>query len=63
DSRSGNHTPQGFLLAVGGPFEPVRALPDIQLEDIAPTLVDLLGAEAPPGLAGTSLMRKSSTQA
>ena len=56
DFRSGNHLPEGFLLAVGEAFNPGSSLPEIRLEDIAPTIIELLGANIPPALAGTSLL-------
>ncbi len=53
--RSGNHRPDGFLLAAGPSLQP-GALEQGHILDLAPTAYDLLGLPVPPDLQGRSLL-------
>jgi predicted AlkP superfamily phosphohydrolase/phosphomutase len=55
DSRSGSHTPYGFLLARGYGEQPKSELQRATLYDIAPTVLCAAGVEAPAGMDGRSL--------
>jgi predicted AlkP superfamily phosphohydrolase/phosphomutase len=54
DGRSGNHRPDGFLLALGEPFK-INAAFDRQYHiiDLAPTILNLLKIEKPWEMEGT----------
>jgi hypothetical protein len=61
-SRTGDHRPDGLLLAVGPGFEAGAELPSIAVEDIGPSLAARFGVkfddvdgEAVPWLAGATL--------
>lgn len=46
-----------FILSLGGVLPPGRRpLYDVQLTDLAPTILDLLGEKAPAGMRGRSLL-------
>jgi predicted AlkP superfamily phosphohydrolase/phosphomutase len=51
--RSGDHTAEGFF-AVAGPDVQPGELPDGEIVDIAPTLLDLLGTQKPNHFEGRS---------
>ena len=53
--RLGNHSPDGFVLARGPGFAPGTILPDGRVIDLAPTVLAMVGAPAPP-MDGRSLM-------
>jgi predicted AlkP superfamily phosphohydrolase/phosphomutase len=57
DGRSGNHKPEGFLLAAGPGFPNGFSLPEIRTEDIPVTILDLLGQKIPTYMTGRSLTR------
>ena len=54
--RPGGHSPQGFVMAKGPRCEPGSRLPTGQAVDLAPTILDLLGAPLPDYLDGESLL-------
>jgi predicted AlkP superfamily phosphohydrolase/phosphomutase len=59
NGRSGNHRPQGFLIARGPGFPAGGQLaPDAHILDLAPTALDILGASPAEPLAGTPLQRQ-----
>jgi arylsulfatase A-like enzyme len=49
---SGDHTPDGILLAAGGPIRPSAARGRLSVLDVAPLLLALLGEPAPAALEG-----------
>jgi hypothetical protein len=51
--RSGDHTAEGFF-AVAGPDVRPGELPDGEIVDIAPTLLDMLGTQKPNHFEGRS---------
>jgi predicted AlkP superfamily phosphohydrolase/phosphomutase len=55
DSRSGSHTPRGFLLARGYGESPGQDLGRATLYDIAPTVLSAAGVEQPGSLRGQPL--------
>ena len=55
DSRSGSHTPYGFMLARGYGERPGDVLPRANLFDIAPTILSAAGVEVPEGMDGRPL--------
>jgi predicted AlkP superfamily phosphohydrolase/phosphomutase len=52
---NGSHTPEGILVAAGGPFRRGVALDPPSLADVLPTAVHLLGAPLPDDLDGRVL--------
>lgn len=50
--RSGNHWPDGFLLARGDGIASPRETTSADILDLAPTIIDLLGVPIPPAMAG-----------
>ena len=56
DGRSGNHHTQGFLIAAGEGFTPETSLPDIRIQDITATILDLLGQDIPANMIGKSII-------
>ncbi|MGH7541959.1 MAG: hypothetical protein ACRELC_13260, partial [Gemmatimonadota bacterium] len=52
--RSGNHRPEGFLLATGT-VAPTALPAPRHILDLAPTVFELLGVERPPRMPGTPL--------
>jgi predicted AlkP superfamily phosphohydrolase/phosphomutase len=57
DGRSGNHGPEGFLLAIGSGFLPNSQIEDGDILDLAPTIFALLGAPKPIQMVGKSLLK------
>jgi predicted AlkP superfamily phosphohydrolase/phosphomutase len=55
DSRSGTHTPTGFLLARGYAAAPGTILPQASLYDIAPTVLHAAGIARPEIMDGRPL--------
>jgi len=53
--RTGGHSNRGFLIARGPGFAPGGRLPDGDPLDLAPTLLDMLGAPIPGHCEGRSL--------
>jgi predicted AlkP superfamily phosphohydrolase/phosphomutase len=53
--RTGGHSDEGFAVVVGPGYSPGSDLPDGNIKDIAPTILDLLGAPKPEWLEGSSL--------
>lgn len=53
--RSGNHRPEGFMVASGPGFGSGRTLPTADILDLAPTVCDLLGRDTPWPMRGRSL--------
>jgi len=43
EGRSGNHRPQGFLIAKGDRFAPDSSLGPVEITDLAPTILNILG--------------------
>jgi predicted AlkP superfamily phosphohydrolase/phosphomutase len=56
DSRTGSHTPHGFLLARGPGFPSGRALAGRSIYDIAPTVLEGAGVVIPAEMDGTPLV-------
>jgi bisphosphoglycerate-independent phosphoglycerate mutase (AlkP superfamily) len=53
DGRSGNHRPDGFLLAVGKDFKADSAFDKkYHIVDLAPTILNLLNIEKPNKMEG-----------
>jgi hypothetical protein len=53
NARSGNHTAEGFVVAVGEGIEPgSRVGPDAHILDLPPTILTLLGEEVPAYMTG-----------
>lgn len=58
DGRSGNHRPDGFLIAVGGDFQENATFErKPHIVDLAPTILNLLGIEKPEKMKGNSLLK------
>ncbi|ASC70499.1 2,3-bisphosphoglycerate-independent phosphoglycerate mutase [Halomicronema hongdechloris C2206] len=57
--RPGGHTSRGFLLAKGPGIAENSSLPEGQAVDLAPTVLDLMGADIPGHLDGSSLIKRS----
>jgi predicted AlkP superfamily phosphohydrolase/phosphomutase len=55
DGRSGNHSPEGFLLAVGSKIPHNSQIENGSILDLAPTICALLGAHKPAKMHGNSL--------
>ena len=55
--RSGNHRPEGIIIAVGPDMPQGAGFGDVDLLDIGPTVLALLGVPIPVGLTGTPLCR------
>ncbi|MGK7934684.1 MAG: alkaline phosphatase family protein [Xenococcaceae cyanobacterium] len=56
--RSGGHRPDGFLLLKSPNIQPNSDLPQAQAIDIAPTILELMGANIPDYMDGKSLLNK-----
>jgi predicted AlkP superfamily phosphohydrolase/phosphomutase len=54
--RSGNHWPDGFLLAAGPNVSPGATLDRAHILDLAPTVFELMGLPVPAGMHGASLV-------
>jgi predicted AlkP superfamily phosphohydrolase/phosphomutase len=59
DSRTGSHTPHGFLLARGYGERPGTELPRATLYDIAPTVLSAAEVEIPSVMDGRPLFARS----
>lgn len=57
--RTGGHRPNGFVLAKGAGIEPGSSLPTSQAVDLAPTILELLGAPIPEYYDGKPLLEVS----
>ncbi len=55
DGRSGNHRPQGFLVAAGERIAQGRPIEGAHIVDLAPTAYALLGVPQPPQMSGKVL--------
>jgi predicted AlkP superfamily phosphohydrolase/phosphomutase len=55
DGRSGNHSPQGFLLAVGNKIPHNSQIENGSILDLAPAICALLGTHKPVQMHGNSL--------
>lgn len=58
DGRSGNHRPQGFLIAKGIHYQPNSTLSDKHIFDLAPTILNYFGLKIPPSMTGNKILRK-----
>jgi predicted AlkP superfamily phosphohydrolase/phosphomutase len=56
DGRSGNHRPEGFLIATGPALPHGIELPPAHIVDLAPSIRALLGLPAHPAMTGRSLI-------
>lgn len=56
--RSGNHRPEGFVLATGRMFPARRGFLRAHVMDLAPTVFDLFGFPVPEWMGGSVLMSK-----
>ena len=54
--RSGNHRPEGFLIAAGPALPQAIELPPAHIVDLAPSVRALLGLPAHPAMTGRSLI-------
>ena len=52
--RTGGHSANGFVIAAGPRIEPGRELPSCEVVDLAPTILDMLGAPLPAHFDGRS---------
>ncbi|WP_110986384.1 alkaline phosphatase family protein [Acaryochloris thomasi] len=57
--RTGSHRAQGFMIAKGPGIEPGSTLSAGHCVDLAPTILDLMGAPIPDHLDGKSLVKAS----
>jgi predicted AlkP superfamily phosphohydrolase/phosphomutase len=55
--RAGTHWNRGFFIAKGPGITPASNLPDGESVDIAPTILELMGATSPDYFDGKSLFR------
>jgi predicted AlkP superfamily phosphohydrolase/phosphomutase len=55
DGRSGNHRPEGFLIAVGDRIQPGSRMKDAHILDLAPTVYALLDLPKPTEMCGKVL--------
>ena len=55
DGRSGNHRPEGFLIAAGGRIHPGSQIKDAHILDLAPTVYALLNLSKPTEMCGNVL--------
>ncbi len=56
-SRAGTHYDRGFLMLKGPGIEPGEHLPTADIVDLAPTILELLGARIPNYFDGQSMLR------
>jgi predicted AlkP superfamily phosphohydrolase/phosphomutase len=56
--RSGNHQPEGFLIAAGPQVPAGATLGQAHIFDLAPTVYDVMGLQAPREMHGTSLLQR-----
>lgn len=59
--RSGNHRPDGFLIAAGAALGHACAMPEPHILDLAPTALHLLGHEQPSQMRGRPLFAGRAT--
>jgi predicted AlkP superfamily phosphohydrolase/phosphomutase len=57
--RTGGHRSQGFLLAKGEGITPGSNLGEAEVVDLAPTILELMGAEIPAYLDGKPVLKQS----
>jgi predicted AlkP superfamily phosphohydrolase/phosphomutase len=57
DGRSGNHRPEGFLIALGDGMIPNSKILNGNILDLAPTIYELLGKSKPTLMHGKSLWK------
>ena len=57
EGQSGNHRQKGFLMARGARFNPNSDLESIEIIDLAPTILDLLGLAKSPTMEGNVIYR------
>jgi hypothetical protein len=55
NGRSGNHRPEGFVIARGAAVPPGSSMGKADILDLAPTALDLLGADRCQAMPGTVL--------
>lgn len=55
DGRSGNHRPEGFLIAAGNRIQPGLQIKDAHILDLAPTVYTLLDLPKPAEMCGDVL--------
>jgi arylsulfatase A-like enzyme len=55
--RSGNHWPDGFVIAAGPQVPAGATLDRAHILDLAPTVYELLGVTPPAGMQGSSLAK------
>lgn len=60
--RTGSHSPHGWVAAKGPSFDGTRFDERLPAADLARTMIDLLGVEAPVGAEGTSLLQRVSSR-
>ncbi len=53
--RSGNHRPEGFLIAVGSGFAPGTTIDGGHILDLAPTVYAAMGVAKPAAMRGRDL--------
>lgn len=53
EGRTGNHRPQGFLIACGDRFSRNAVLPPVGIVDLAPTILEILGCPKSMGMEGS----------
>ncbi|UCB61071.1 MAG: alkaline phosphatase family protein, partial [Candidatus Bathyarchaeota archaeon] len=58
DGRSGNHRPEGFLLAVEDRIQPDSTTKDAHIIDLAPTVLALLNIPTPAKMCGKVLFNQ-----
>ena len=63
NGRSGNHSSEGFVLAVGGEIPPDTCIEKGDILDLAPTIFALLGVDKPIQMCGNSLLAKGKDDA
>ena len=55
DGRSGNHRPEGFLIAVGSGIQSNSHIADARIVDLAPSVYAMLGVPIPTEMLGKTL--------
>jgi predicted AlkP superfamily phosphohydrolase/phosphomutase len=58
NGRSGNHSPEGFVLAVGEGVAPGTLMGKRDILDLAPTILAMLGVDKPAQMRGSSVLTK-----
>jgi predicted AlkP superfamily phosphohydrolase/phosphomutase len=59
EGRSGNHRPQGFLIVKGDRFRSGSSLGSVDIIDLAPTILNIMGLPVPSKMEGKIIHRKS----